>query len=253
MQRVAAAVSDPVSAMTRLCHADRMTLIAEDLLLLLLDDDSGTVPALWVDIEVPLGAAVLSQLALDGDVEVRDGGTWWAPGGPWPSPEVSATEGATEQDPVLRDALAMLREHPGTAQELVYRVGGGLQERLADRLVEAGVLERHEDRVLGLFPRTRWPAARTVEEAAVRDSVRACLLDDSAPDGRIAALIGLLQALDRVTTTLGLHGADAQHARERALAIAQDDWASATVRDAIASAASAAMLGPGGSGMLTTP
>jgi hypothetical protein len=93
------------------------TLIAEDLLLLLLDDEKGTTPGMWVDVRVPLGAAVLAELALEGAVELerrRAGGVrrrsppppvrsrttcWWRPARWWrrsrarlrTSPHASAT------------------------------------------------------------------------------------------------------------------------------------------------------------------
>ncbi len=226
-----------------------MTLIAEDLLLLLLDDDSGALPSLWTDMQVPLGAALLAELGLAGAAgpgrpPVRDGAPLLAPT-EWPSPTVVAHDGAEVHDPLLREALATVRRRPRTADELSLVLGDGLLERLADRLVEAGVLERHETRVLGLIPRTRWPALRTTEEAAVRDALRDALVHGGQPDGRTAALAALLQALDRVPRALDLHGAEARAARERAAALAEDDWAARTVRDAVAQTAAATTLGGG--------
>lgn len=239
-----------------------MTLIAEDLLLLLLDDDSGSLPALWTDVQVPLGAALLAELGLAGAVHpgrppMEDGAPLLS-ADPWPSPSVVVEDGVDVEDPVLRDALATVREHPRSADELAFVLGDGLLERLTDRLVDAGVLERHETRVLGVIPRTRWPALRTTEEAAVRDALHRALLDGEQPDGRTAALAALLQALDRVPRTLGVHGSEARAARERAAVLGEDDWAARTVRDAVAQAASATTLGGttfggGTPGSLLTP
>ncbi|MFD1720004.1 GOLPH3/VPS74 family protein [Amnibacterium endophyticum] len=231
-----------------------MTLIAEDLLLLLLDDDAGTLPGLWTDVRVPLGAALLADLRLAGAVRagepLREDGVPLLPTGRWPSPTVLAEDGARVDDPLLVDALAVVTEEPRTADDLASVLGDGLVERLTDRLVDAGVLERHESKVLGFIPRTRWPAIRTEGEARVRDALRAALVDGAEPDERTRATAALLQALDRVPRTLGLHGAEARDARDRATVLAEDDWPSRTVRDAIAEAATATTLGGGQPGML---
>ena len=52
-----------------------MSLLAEDLLLLLLDDEKGTITSSFYPSTV-LGGALLLELALDGVVEVREEGAW---------------------------------------------------------------------------------------------------------------------------------------------------------------------------------
>ena len=208
-------------------------LIAEDLLLLLLDDERGTTPALWVDVKVPLGAALLAQLALDGDVAL-DGPAGW-----WRAPKVEVSDPVPPADPMLAAAVAVVAEKPRTATDLARRLGDGLKDALAARLVEDGVLDRHDERVLGVFPRTRWPAASATREAGVRDELSRVLLQGAEPAPRIAALAGILAALDRVPVTLGVHGAEARTAKRRAKELAEGDWASKAVRDAVAAASAA--------------
>ena len=200
-------------------------LIAEDLLLLLLDDDRGTTPNLWVDARTPLAAAVLAELAIDGAVELE-------PGSGLRSAKLRAT-GQQEADPVLAGGLAVVAEKPRTPSSLAERVGKGLRDQLADRLADRGVLERREERVLGLFPRTTWPAASTEHEQQVRERLRLVLLQDAEPDAREAALIGILGALDQAARVIGARGSEASHARKRAKAIAKGDWASKAVSDAV--------------------
>ena len=207
-------------------------LIAEDLLLLLLDDEKGTTPGLWVDVRVPLGAAVLAELALDGGVEVEESTSRWR------SPNVVPTT-ATEEDGVLAAALAVVAEKPRTAVDLAGKVGDGLKGRLAERLAAQGLLERADDRVLGLFPRTRWPAVASTHEAQVRDRLRAVVVEGATPDDRTVALAGILQALDRLGATLGLKGAAARDAKRRVTELAEGDWTAKAVRDAVQAAVSA--------------
>jgi hypothetical protein len=103
-------------------------LLAEDLLLLLLDDERGTVPGVTIDLRVPLGAAVLAELALQGAVRIDE------PASRWHAARVEGT-GMSPTDPVLAEALAIVAEKPRTVADLANRAGKGLRDRLAGRLV----------------------------------------------------------------------------------------------------------------------
>lgn len=209
-----------------------MALLAEDLLLLLLDDERGTARGVTIDLRVPLGAALLAELALDGAVRpVGEPSLWHAA-------RLEPT-GLGATDPVLADALAVVAEKPRAVGDLANRVGKGLRERLSEHLAEQGILERLDDRVLGLFPRTRWPARSSAHEAEVREALHGVLLGDRTPDGRTAVLAGILGALDRIPAVLGLHGEEARRAKRRAKELAEGDWAAKAVRDAVRAAVAA--------------
>src|SRR5262245_62385293 len=76
-----------------------MTLIAEDLLLILLDDEKGTVST-WGKTDAVLGGAVLAELAVAGLVTVDDHKSIWR------TDKVRASEPApADLDPVLAEAL----------------------------------------------------------------------------------------------------------------------------------------------------
>lgn len=207
-------------------------LLAEDLLLLLLDDERGTVRGVAIDLGVPLGAAVLAELALDGAVRVE------APASRWHLTRVETT-GVPATDAVLADALALAAEKPRRVGDLARRIGRGLRDRLAQRLADEGVLERRDDTVLGLFPRTRWPARSVTHESEVRDALRQVLLGSRVPDPRSAVLAGILAALERLPAVLGVRGEEARTAKRRARELADGDWASAAVRDAVRAASAA--------------
>jgi hypothetical protein len=106
------------------------TLLAEDLLLLLLDDQKGTLTGSAYP-QTALGGAVLIELALAGAVTVEE------KKGLWRSTKVHATPGTEPQDDVLRTAYGVVAERTRGAQELVTKLGKGLQEVLAERLVAA--------------------------------------------------------------------------------------------------------------------
>jgi hypothetical protein len=208
-------------------------LIAEDLLLLLLDDETGAPQSSYLS--TALGGAVLVELALASYVGVEEGSRWH-------TAKVTPIAGAQPPaDAVLAAGLATIAERPRSAQDLVNRLGKGLPESLAERLVEGGILERRDDRLLGLFPRKRWPSVDLAHEQELRRSLTAALVAGQQPDQRTAALIALLSALDRSHQSVDHDGIKAREIKRRAKEIADGDWAAAAVRDAI-QAATAAMI-----------
>ncbi len=208
------------------------TLIAEDLLLLLLDDDSGKLDATYL---TPLlGGAVLLELAMAESLEVRKNGAW-------SSAKVHVlTDARQPSDPILVDALRTTGDKERTAQDLVNRLGKGLKETLLERLVERGIVAHQEDRVWGIFPRERWPAIDSSHEDVVRRQLAAALLEGARPEDRTAALIALLHAVSKAHRILAdNHGIAARQIRSRAKEIADGEWAAKAVRDAVVSAQAA--------------
>jgi len=214
-----------------------MTLIAEDLLLLMLDDTKGTVST-WGKTDAVLGGAVLAELAVIRLVTVDEHKSIWR------TDTVHATESApADLDPVLADALTTIAEKDRKASTLVTRIGKGLEARLASGLAERGILERKEGKVLGLFPRTTWPTADSTHEDDVRRTVTACLVDGAHPDERTGALIALLAAIDQAHNAVTPGTTAKKRALEkRAKEIADGQWAAKAVKDAV-DAATAAMVG----------
>jgi len=206
-------------------------LIAEDLLLLLLDDESGAPQSNFM--QLALGGALLVELAMDGCVDVGTGGRWR-------SAKVSVIDGAPAPvDPLLAAGLALVGEKERTAQSLVDLLGKDVQRPLADRLVERGILERRDSRVLGLFPRHRWPTVNATHEDELRRSLAAALVAGQSPDQWTAALVALLLAVDRVDKSVEHGGLKSRDVKRRAKEIAEGNWAAQGVRDAVAAATAA--------------
>ena len=221
----------------RRSYLPAMTLIAEDLLVLLLDDTKGTV-SIWGKTDAVLGGAVLAELAVRGLVTVEGSK------GIWRTDKVHAAGPVpTDLDPVLADALSTIAEKDRKASTLVTKIGKGLEDRLAAGLAGRGILERRDGKLLGLFPRTTWPAADTTHENDVRRTITACLVDGAQPDEHTGALIALLTAIDQAhrAVTEGTT-ADKYELEERAKKIAEGQWAAKAVKDAV-DAATAAMVG----------
>jgi hypothetical protein len=208
-----------------------VTLIAEDLLLLLLDDESGKPQT--QQLQVALGGAVLVELALEGMVEVAGATSMWR------SAKVRPVAGAAPDDPVLASALRTAGEKDRSAQGLVERLGKGLSGTLCGRLAERGILERREDKVLGLIPRTRWPARDSSHEEAVRRALTTVLVDGHEPEPRIGALVALLHAVDRAHKSVPHDGLGDREVKKRAKQVADGQWAAKAVKDAVAAVTAA--------------
>lgn len=212
-----------------------VTLIAEDLLLLLLDDESGKhrTPSL----DIALGGALLVELALEGSVEVREKTSLWRSAKVWP------VEGARPGDPLLLAAYATVGEKERSAESLVQRLGKGLGDKLCTRLAERGVIERRDDKVLGLFPRTRWPVRDTTHEDGVRRQLAAVLVEGAEPDPRTGALVALLHAVDSAHKSVPHEGLSDREVKKRAKQVAEGQWAAKAIKDAIAAATTAVVAG----------
>ena len=207
-----------------------MTLIAEDLLLLLLDDQSGKPNTGHLDIA--LGGAVLVDLALEGLVEVASHGSLLG------SAKLRRTPGAMAGDRILAGALGAVAENK-PAPKLVVKVGKGLLDPLAERQRRRGVLDRREEKVLGLVTRTRWPSRDPSRKEAIRRGLVVILVQGGRPDARSAALIGLLLAVNRLHRTVSHPDASARSVKKRAKEVAEENWASPTIKDAVAVATAA--------------
>jgi hypothetical protein len=208
-----------------------MTLLAEDLLLLLLDDAKGTISSTSYP-QTVLGGALLLELALDGAVEVREEGTWR-------QAKVHPTGAPARDEPLLVEALATIGEKPRTAQDLVNRLGKGLAGRLGDNLARRGILERRDQKILGLFPRTLWPTVDSAHEEGVRRRLGDVLVRGLTPDQRTAALVALLHAVGRAHKVVPLEGVSAGTVKARAKEISEGAWAAEAVKGAIVAATAA--------------
>jgi hypothetical protein len=136
--------------------------------------------------------------------------------------------------PALDFGLALLvGQEDRKPQRVLGRLAKGLRVRLLTGLAQRGVLRREQGKVLALFPVTRWPAADSAHEQDVRQRLQAVLVGGVPPDGRTAAVISLLSAIDAVPRVLGVTGIGETRAlRRRAKELSAGEWVGAAVRKA---------------------
>lgn len=217
-------------------------LIAEEYLLLALDEQTGKPRIGGDQLEPALGGALVVELALMERIGVTPHEAGWTKRG-----RVTITSLTPTDDPDLDAALQKLVANEGKkVKDLLSsftskknRVGHGVRKRLQERLVADGALVRTEGTVLGFIPRTTWPAGDPAAEDDVRRRLQGALVEGTTPTERTVALVALLQVtnlLPKVVTT-----DDKRALKAKAKQLTEGDWAAKAVKDAIEEAAAATM------------
>lgn len=173
--------------------------LAEELLLLLTDDQTGrmSVPERLLDIAVAggalseLGAYEVVRVVKDGETIPGSFGEPVAPGRLAIDPDVTPPKSA-----VLDHTLEVFRGMQGRKLTNVLPImGRALYPTLHRTLQSAGVVTRDAPAPQSsMFPQTTWKTVDASHEKAVRSHIADVLLHGAAPDDRARHLIGLLEA-----------------------------------------------------------
>ncbi|MGZ4598175.1 MAG: GOLPH3/VPS74 family protein, partial [Actinomycetes bacterium] len=195
-------------------------LIAEDLVLLLVDDATGKPLVDPTRLDHALAGAVLVELALRGRVEVVGRG------------RLVVTDPGPTSDPVLDEALRRVADRkPAKPERLLGVLLKQLRPTLLTRLADRGLIRREPARMLGLIPTSRWPALDPTPELGVRHRLHEVVVAGASPDPRTRALISLLSAVDALPEVLP--GNDRRELRRRGRELARGDWAATAVSRAV--------------------
>lgn len=164
-----------------------MLRFVEEIVLLLLRDEGGRlarVPA-W-SLNYALAGGALMDLAMENRIDT--------------DPESlilidAAPVGDNILDPVLARIAAAEEKHD--AAYWLDRIADGAEviyEAALERLVQGGILERRDDRILWVFRSRRYPAVDGVAEREVKLRIMGVLFSDEIPDPRDIMLICLADA-----------------------------------------------------------
>ena len=212
-------------------------LIAEDLVLLLVDDATGKPVTDGTKLDHAVAGAVLLELALQGRVDVAGADEEVRKG------RLVVRDQSPTGNAILDDALALIADKRGKKPDSVIGpLSKGLRNRLLGGLADRGILRREDGRILGIFPTTKWPAADSHHENSLRSRLHDILVIGMTPDDRAGALVSLLSAIDVVPKIV--ESSDKRAVKRRAKEIAQGAWAADAVRRAIeaVNAATVAMI-----------
>jgi hypothetical protein len=159
----------------------------EKVLLLMLDDESGTVPlSMSSGLAYALPGAVILELKATGRIEIAEG-------------EVLSLAGGETGDPVLDRAMEAIaaRERVWKVPYCVGLLAGQGKPNLQDLfggLVARGVLREEERKFLWVFPYKAHPTAGPRPEHELRRAVTAAMLGEEQPDEDTLRVLALLWA-----------------------------------------------------------
>ncbi|MBD2073896.1 GPP34 family phosphoprotein [Phormidium sp. FACHB-592] len=212
-----------------------MQYLLQDLILLALNPQTGKTRFSWYSaLDYGLVGSLLLDLVLQGKLEIdNDNRVIGA---------IAGNTGNEFLDQRLSEVLASSR--PRTARFWVThwrRRYLGIQTIVLQNLVDLGVLERQEQRMLGLFPTQRYFLTDESIQREIIQQVRAAVLEGIGLDSRMAALISLMQASH--LTDAVFRPEERPEARSRMKAIAREELVGQAVSKAILTVQAATTLG----------
>lgn len=173
-------------------------LIAEELLLIALDPESGRVPMGAQDyVKVGLSGALLAELALTGRVKIDGGRITVVPGDPPSDPLLSAALDVAGGDLAGRKAKAVVSK--------LNKAVGGVWEQVVERLINVGAIGREKS---GFLPPTSHPVLDRAGQALVLADVREAAAGDQPLEPRRAVLLafaGPCRLLEKVAPERSQH------------------------------------------------
>ena len=197
-----------------------MARIAEDLLLLLLDNADAQPRLERSRLERSLAAALILDLALQ--CRVRPA----LPAEPVPAGYLVALAGPMPLDPAVRPALALLQQQPIGPAAAIARIRKHAEDDVLDQLLRTGQI--HQIQLTAHRLRRnhyRWPAKNRGRVAVARSELLGALFEQRRPQPVTAAIISVLYGIDGLDAVLTLNDAGVQAVATRADEIAGGGWA----------------------------
>lgn len=201
-----------------------MLSIAEEILLLALDEEKGTLlRGSDSSLGLAVTGAVLMDLAfanrIDTDVE-----------------RLFVIDASPTGDPILDEVLGRIvaRDSQQSTEDWLRELhaeADAFRNRLIDRMIAAKILQREEDRILWVFRRERHLVLNHREEIEVKRRIAGILCSDEIPDPRDIVIIALVLACNLLGTILNAWGV--RYVLPRAELIARMDLIGREVQNAI--------------------
>lgn len=157
-------------------------LLAEDLLLVLFQPDSGTIAGEHT-LSYALAGAVLADLAFEARVTTAAGRAG--------SLSVEAVAAQPPSDDILRSAWTYVSDNPGGVQSVLAAIGPTLRQPLLERLIARGDIREENGKVLGLLKTATLKDGGSGRRQDLIADVRKVLVNGAEPTPRVAALAAL--------------------------------------------------------------
>ncbi|WBB77518.1 GPP34 family phosphoprotein [Micromonospora sp. WMMD882] len=177
--------------------------LAEELLLLAYDDETGKATMPRISLDLGMAAAVLVELALAGRIAYSNGA-------------LVVVDPTPTGEPILDDVLGRVvaDDTPRSPSSWVQRLRHGLRDKILGDLCRRGVVRDVDETELGFIHVHRYPTVDASVEQDTRRRLAEALTNGPVPDERTAALATLVLSV-RMEPALGLTGdaVDAAHRR----------------------------------------
>ena len=176
--------------------------LAEELLLLAYDDDTGKATGSHIGLDLGMAAGVLVDLALAGRLAYAGG-------------MIVVVKDEPTGEPIADEVLArVVGDTPHTPASWLQRLRHGLRDRVLADLCSRGILTDVDEVQLGFIHVHRYPMIDATVETELRARLGRALTGDDVPDERTAALAALVAAA-RMEPTLNLSGDEVAAAHRR--------------------------------------
>ncbi|WP_052720792.1 GOLPH3/VPS74 family protein [Actinoplanes rectilineatus] len=195
--------------------------LAEEIALIAYHDD-GIARGTRGMLDYGIGGALVAELLLTERITV-------------PEKKTVVSDASPTGSAVLDEALLLIAAKDGKRQphEWIYTLGRKLRPRVLDSLVEAGILQRQQEKVLLVVPVTRYPTPDGAEPAAetdVRQRLIAAVTGDGPVDPRTASLCLLIKTLGWEKMVFADLGTPRKQVKSRLTEISEAAWAPEPVR-----------------------
>jgi len=215
-----------------------MARIAEDLLLLLLDNPSAQAQLDRARLTRILAAALILDVAHD--CRVRPS----LPSDPIPPGLLVALAGPLPMDPAVRQTLAVLTQGPITPAAAITKLRKHAEDDVLDQLLRTGQIHQVGLSTYRLRRNTyAWPVKNRDRVDAIREAVQSVLLRRSRSDAVTTAIIGLLHRSGALQTALDVNDESSYRADEIAGGVWPDGPSTAEVNLALTAAVVLPALG----------
>ena len=214
---------------------DRTELhLHEQLMLLALRDEKGTLESKASMYGYALGGAMLAELSLRGKIRIGDDKKAF----------VDVIDRSPLGEPVLDECLDKVAhaKRRGRATTWVQRFAGvkRLRHRVAEGLCRRGILRDDEDKILLFFTRRLYPTIDPVPERRLVDRLRDVIFSDSTPaDAETVIVVALANA----TGLLPIHfdRKDLRRRKRHLKRLTEGNMAGAAAQQAVLAAQQAAI------------
>jgi len=203
-----------------------MLTLAEELLLLCINDEKGTIQnSALPSLHIGLAAALLAELSLEGRIGIEDG-------------VITVLNDAPTYDELMNEALFKIvhSDRPRKPGYWIQQLGKNydlLQNRLISAMITMGVLRREGKRLLWIIPYDIYPQRNASAKYWIKQTLRdAVLMNDASVDQRTTALLSLLHALKILDLVFTKD--ERKAARHRIEEIVKDDIFGQVVAETIA-------------------